>query len=157
MRSEFGWAAVVALMLVALAPIARAADESAQGQPLQQSPGVAAEPGTATTVLHNQEVHGVLGKEVRSIAGEAMGRIVDILVDGSGQIRAAVIDFGGFLGVGSRKIVVDWSALHFTPGGKPDRITADLTRDQLKAAPEYKEGKPVVVIGALNPWSAPEM
>jgi PRC-barrel domain len=151
MRSEFGLAAVVALMVVALVPIARAADESAQGRPLQQSPAVAAEPGTATTVLHNQEVQGVLGKEVRSIAGEDMGRIVDILVDGSGQIRAAVIDFGGFLGVGSRRIVVDSNALHFAPSRKPDRITADLTRDQVKAAPEYKEGKPVVVIGALNP------
>jgi hypothetical protein len=157
MRSEFGLAAVVALMLVALVPIARAADESAQGQPLQQSPGVAAEPGTATTVLHNQEVQGVLGKEVRSIAGEDMGRIVDILVDGSGQIRAAVIDFGGFLGVGSRRIVVDSNALHFAPGRKPDRITADLTRDQVKAAPEYKEGQPVLVIGAFSPWSVPEM
>ena len=29
-----------------------------------------------------------------------MGRIVDIIVDRSGQVRAAVIDFGRFLGVG---------------------------------------------------------
>jgi PRC-barrel domain len=136
MRSEFGLAAVVALMLVAPAPNVRAADESVQGQPLQQSPDVAAEPGTATTMLHNQEVQGVLGKEVRSIAGEDMGRIVDVLVDRSGQVRAAIIDFGGFLGVGSRKIVVDWNALHFAPSGKADRITADLMRDHVKAAPE---------------------
>ena len=44
-----------------------------------------------------------------------MGRIVDVLVDRSGQVRAAIIDFGGFLGVGSRKIAVDWNALHFPP------------------------------------------
>ena len=42
-----------------------------------------------------------------------MGRIVDVIVDRSGQVRAAIIDFGGFLGVGSRKIAVDWNALHF--------------------------------------------
>ena len=29
--------------------------------------------------------------------------------------RAAIIDFGGFLGVGSRKIAVAWQALHFVP------------------------------------------
>ena len=46
-----------------------------------------------------------------------MGRIVDVLVDRRGQVRAAIIDFGGFLGVGSRKIAVDWSALHFPPPG----------------------------------------
>jgi PRC-barrel domain len=158
MRSELGLAALVALTLMALPAVAGPADESAQGgQPLQRSPDVVVEPGTATTVLHNQEVQGVMGREVRSIAGEDMGRIVEALVDRGGQIRAAVIDFGGFLGVGSRKIVVDWGALHFAPGSKPDHITADLTRDQVKAAPEYKDGKPVAVIGALNPWSAPGM
>jgi len=64
-------------------------------------------------------------------------------------VRAAVIDFGGFLGVGSRKIVVDWAALHFPEDGKSDRLTVDLTRDQVKSAPEYKDGKPVVVLGAI--------
>jgi hypothetical protein len=66
-------------------------------------------------------------------------------------VRAAIIDFGGFLGVGSRKIAVDWGALHFPPPGKPGaRIALDLNRDQVNAAPEYQEGKPVVVLGALG-------
>ena len=73
-----------------------------------------------------------------------------------GPVRAAVIDFGGFLGVGSRKIVVDWGALHF--GGvanKRDSITLELTKAQVAAAPEYKEDSPVIVLGAagrLQPW-----
>src|SRR5262245_54445492 len=66
-------------------------------------------PGTpSVTVLGTREVQGILGREVRSTADENMGRIVDVLVDGSGQARAAIIDFGGFLGVGSRKIAVEW-------------------------------------------------
>ena len=77
-----------------------------------------------------------------------MGRIVDIIVDRSGQVRAAVIDFGGFLGVGSRKIAVDWSILRFGSGEKSDRVVVDLTWAQVKAAPEYKDGKQVVVLGA---------
>jgi hypothetical protein len=80
-----------------------------------------------------------------------MGRIVDVIVDHSGRVRAAIIDFGGFLGVGSRKIAVDWNALHFPPPGQPNaNISLDLTRDQVKAAPEYQEGKSVVVLGALG-------
>ena len=80
-----------------------------------------------------------------------MGRIVDVLVDRAGQARAAIIDFGGFLGLGSRKIAVDWSALRFPAPGKPGaRIALELTRDQVKAAPEYQDGKPVVVLGALG-------
>jgi hypothetical protein len=88
------------------------------------------------TVLPNQDVVGVLGKEVRSSAGENLGRIVDLLVDQTGQVRAAMIDFGGFLGVGNRRIVVDWAALHFAPADQRDHITLDLTRDQMRAAPE---------------------
>ena len=47
---------------------------------------------------------------------ENMGRIVDVIVDQAGTARAAIIDFGGFLGVGSRKIAVDWNALRFRRG-----------------------------------------
>ena len=102
-------------------------------------------------MLPYQDVQAVLGKEVCSSADEDMGRVVDVLVDQAGRVRAAVIDFGGFLGVGNRKVVVDWSALHFAPADQPDRISLDLTRNQVKQAPEYKPGKPVVVLGALGP------
>jgi len=103
------------------------------------------------TILGGHEVEGILGRQVRSATDENMGRIVDVLVDRHGQARAAIIDFGGFLGVGSRKIAVDWNALHFPAPGKPDgHITLELNRDQVKAAPAYQEGKPVVVLGALG-------
>jgi hypothetical protein len=103
------------------------------------------------TILNKHEVEGVLGREVRSATNENMGRIVDVLVDRSGEVRAAIIDFGGFLGVGSRKIAVDWNALHFPLPGKPGGLIAlDLNRDQVNAAPQYQEGKPVVILGALG-------
>ena len=110
---------------------------------------------TSITVLGAKEVQSILGSEVRSAANEGMGRIVDVLFDAERQPRAAIIDFGGFLGVGSRKIAVDWKALHFVPAsGKKDNIVLELTRDQVKLAPEYKEGKPIVVLsasGSLEP------
>ncbi|MFZ5782332.1 MAG: PRC-barrel domain-containing protein [Pseudomonadota bacterium] len=124
-------------------------------------PGLAQTEGGATvgapsvTILGKREVQGILGREVRSTADENMGRIVDVLVDGSGSTRAAIIDFGGFLGVGSRKIAVAWTALHFVPAAeKRYGIVLELTRDQVNAAPEYKEGRPVVVLiasGKLEP------
>jgi PRC-barrel domain len=106
--------------------------------------------GTWQSTLLSQDVQGALGKEVWNGAGENLGRIVDILVDKSGQVRAAVMDFGGFLGVGSRKIVVDWGALHFASGDQGNQITADFTRDQVKEAHEYKTGKPVVTLGSKD-------
>jgi hypothetical protein len=131
------------------------AQNDATVPPLQQRdtapPGAAKEqaPPPSVTIIGAKEAHGVLGREVRSPTDEDMGRIVDVIVDRAGSVRAAVIDFGGFLGVGSRKIVVDWNALHFGRiANKSESITLELTKAQVMAAPEYKEDKPIVVLGA---------
>ena len=113
-------------------------------------------PPPSVTVIGARDAHGILGRDVRSSANEDMGRIVDVIVDRDGKVRAAVIDFGGFLGVGSRKIVVDWNALRFAGvSSKSDSITLDLNKQQVSAAPEYKEDTPLIVLGAagnLHPW-----
>jgi hypothetical protein len=115
-------------------------------------------PPPSVTIIGASDAHGMLGRDVLSAANEDMGRIVDVIVDRSGRVRAAVIDFGGFLGVGSRKIVVDWNALRFGKiVNKKDSITLELTKAQVAAAPEYKEDTPMVVLGAsgnLQPLQA---
>jgi hypothetical protein len=108
----------------------------------------------SVTVIDSVDAHGILGRDVRSPANENMGRISDVIVDRAGQVRAAVIDFGGFLGVGSRKIVVEWNALHFwNVADKTASITLELTREQVRAAPEYKDDTPIVVLGASGALS----
>jgi PRC-barrel domain len=101
------------------------------------------------TVVDGDQLESVLGIEALSSTGDDMGRIVDIIVDRTGQIRAAIIDFGGFLGVGSRKIAVDWRSLHFDPK-KAGAVVVNLTKDQLRVAPVYKAAEPVVMIGGPN-------
>jgi PRC-barrel domain len=156
MRDQSRISVAVAAILLALSssPLRGWADSQiAQSTPPtletpRESRGTGSSEPPSAAVLDPLTVQAVLGREVRSVADEDMGRIVDIIVDRSGQVRAGVIDFGGFLGVGSRKIAVDWSILRFGSGEKSDRIVVDLTRAQVKAAPEYKDGKPVVVLGA---------
>jgi hypothetical protein len=75
-----------------------------------------------------------------------MGRVVDLLVDETGQPRAAIIDFGGFLGVGTRKIAIDWNSLRFDAGDPKKAVVADLDRDEIKAVPEYKDSREVITI-----------
>ncbi|MBV1698516.1 MAG: PRC-barrel domain-containing protein [Hyphomicrobiales bacterium] len=142
------------LTLTAVIPAAFAAGDTNNEPPSapanRPGPPTTSSPTTPEiTILNKHEVEGILGREVRSTTDENMGRIVDVLVDRAGQVRAAIIDFGGFLGVGSRKIAVDWNALHFPqPGKSGEKIVLELTRDQVKSAPQYQEGKPVVVLGA---------
>jgi PRC-barrel domain len=104
--------------------------------------------GMSSAAIDPRDVEVILGKSVRSSAGEDMGRLVDVVVDREGRPRAAIIDFGGFLGVGSRKIAVDWGVLKFAHDkDKGDVITVQLTRDEVKGAPEFKEGSQLVVLG----------
>ena len=156
MRGEHPTVMAAAALLALTAVISVASSEDA---PLPPAPAKTEQSApAAVTVLPNHEVEGILGREVRSAADENMGRIVDVLVDRSGLVRAAIIDFGGFLGVGSRKIVVDWNAMRFGKiVNKKDSITLELTKAQVAAAPEYKEDMPMVVLGAsgsLQPLQA---
>ena len=100
------------------------------------------------------KVVAVLGQQVVGPLGTVLGRLVDVLVNKDGVPEAAVIDFGGFLGVGSRKIAVHWNTLHFNPGDAKYPIVLDLMPAQIKAAPSYKgESKPAAVVVA--PWEPP--
>jgi hypothetical protein len=144
---------LIAVSLAALSAAASQAQNDADAPPPSQQKSTASPaapaPPPSVTIIGARDAHGVLGRDVRSTTDEDMGRIVDVIVDRAGMVRAAVIDFGGFLGVGSRKIVVDWNALHFGRiANKSDSITLELTKDQVTAAPEYKEDTPIVVLGA---------
>jgi len=143
----------VILLAIVLAAFAATRFAAADEPPSSNSPPAAQEPAPppSMTIIGPKDAHGVLGRDVRSPANEDMGHIVDVIVDRTGTVRAAVIDFGGFLGVGSRKIVVDWNALHFGQiASNSDAITLELTKAQVAAAPEYKEDKPIVVLGAAG-------
>jgi hypothetical protein len=107
--------------------------------------------GTPATVVDGQQLESILGKDVLSPRGENMGRIVDIIVDRTGQPRAAIVDFGGFLGVGTRKIAIDWRMIRFRSNSSMDNVVVDLARDQLRVAPIFKPGDPVVIIGRPDP------
>ncbi len=86
---------------------------------------------------------------------EMVGHIVDVLVDQEGRPEAAVIDVGGFLGLGSRQVAVDWSSLHFLPADHDHPILLTLTADQIKAAPAYHEPAAAAPIAVVKPAMLP--
>jgi hypothetical protein len=88
--------------------------------------------------LNAEESAGVLGRKVVGPNGEDFGLITDVIVDRDGRPRAAVIDFGGFLGVGSRKVAVDWNLLQFEPGQRDRKAVLALGRREIQGAPEFR-------------------
>jgi hypothetical protein len=95
-------------------------------------------------------LQSVLGIEVHTLTDRNTGRIIDLLADSSGNIQAVVIEFGGFLGLGTRKVAVDRIALRFENTSKGPVATADITRDQLRLAPEHKPGEVVAVLKPIK-------
>jgi PRC-barrel domain len=132
----------------------QAAKEPSSAPAKENTPQSSGE-GIPATVLDRDQVQGILGKQVRSSAGEDMGRIVDVIVDRSARVLAVVIDFGGFLGVGNRQIAVAWNAIRFSSQGKPDFLVVDFTRDQLRVVPTYKAGEQIVLLGASGNPNSP--
>jgi hypothetical protein len=131
-----------------------AAAQAPTSTPTNQATGDAALNGASLDYFPRDHLFRILGKDVVSAKGEDMGRIVDVLFDEKGEAHAAVIDFGGFLGVGTRKIAISWKALRFDLGEKKNVIALDLDREQLKAAPEYKyteSDKPIPVVAQPQP------
>ena len=80
-----------------------------------------------------------IGEAVFNRAGERIGDIDDLLIDKSGQVLAAVIGVGGFLGLGEHKIAVNYQSFEITreANGKP-RLVVDIDLATLKSAPAYK-------------------
>ena len=136
------------------APPAESKPESAV-PPAESKPEAGAPPKNLKPIAPEEAV-GILGKKVHGPAGEDMGMIVDVLVDGDSRPRAAVIDFGGFLGVGSRKIAIDWELLQFRPADRTQPVHLVLGRTEVQAAPEYKpSGQPAEIIAPTPPTDVP--
>jgi hypothetical protein len=118
-------------------PVPPAAAATKPPAPVANAPSM---PPQNIETLPSSTATSVLGRKVRDAAGADMGPVVDVLVDRNGIPLGAVIDFGGFLGVGTRKIAIDWQLLQFNPDDPNAPILLALTRPQVQAAPEYKPG-----------------
>ena len=126
--------------------------------PVQPPPPAAAPPSSAPAAVQSVppgDAEAILGQRVTDPDGKDIGRLVDVLVDANGQPQAAVIDFGGFMGVGNRKIAVVWSSLRFNPGDAKRKVALEMTPDQIKTAPEFRDPTKAAPVVTPNSSSAP--
>lgn len=82
----------------------------------------------------------LVGKNLKDNSGETIGEIESVIIDETGKVTAVIVGVGGFLGIGDREVAVDWNDLQIGQNG--DEIQTALTKDDLKALPEYKYEKP---------------
>jgi sporulation protein YlmC with PRC-barrel domain len=86
----------------------------------------------------------LIGADVENPQGEDLGDIKDVVFDAQGDIRYAVLAFGGFLGLGEKYFAVPWAALKPEAGQKPgdtERYVLNIDKERLKSAPGFDRDK----------------
>jgi len=90
------------------------------------------DPATLATGYRTSKV---VGSTVVNEANETVGTIDDLIVTPGEKVPFAVLSVGGFLGMGSKYVVVPFSSLEV----KDKRmVLPGATKDTLKALPEFK-------------------
>lgn len=76
------------------------------------------------------------GTDVRNRDGENLGDIKDFMLDvESGRVIYAVLDFGGFLGIGDKYFAVPLEA--FEADTTREELVLNVTKDKLENAPGF--------------------
>jgi sporulation protein YlmC with PRC-barrel domain len=96
--------------------------------------------GYAATQGDNLATKVIGAKVYTSTAKDAdeIGSINDLVIDANGDIAAAVVGVGGFLGVGEKNVAVDFAELKWSTAADGTwRYVLATTADALKTAPDF--------------------
>ena len=89
--------------------------------------------GDQTRVL---TARSIMGDDVVNTAGEHVGDIKDLMIDVKmGSIAYAVLDFGGFLGIGGKYFAVPWQS--FTVDEDNKRLVLTISKERLEKSPGF--------------------
>ena len=82
----------------------------------------------------------LIGAQVRDSQGKALGEIEDVVLDlRGGKVHAAVLSFGGILGMGEKNYAFPISQLK--PGKRKDQFTMNVDKQKLENAQGFAQGQ----------------
>jgi sporulation protein YlmC with PRC-barrel domain len=78
----------------------------------------------------------LIGKNLVDAKGDKLGDIDDLLVTADNNVDKVLVSVGGFIGFGERRVALEIDKLSVT---EDNVFTADISKDQLEAMPEYEQ------------------
>src|SRR5215831_4897936 len=88
----------------------------------------------------------LLGSDVKNPQGQDVGDLKQLMLDPhTGRVMYAVVAIGGFLGMGTKTVIVPWHALEVARDGKS--LVLNVSPQMLQQAPAYEKGKEYVPTG----------
>jgi sporulation protein YlmC with PRC-barrel domain len=82
----------------------------------------------------------LIGRNIRNGSNDEVGAINSVLIEKGGTVKYVVVGVGGLFGFGQKQVALPWDALTFTENG--EKVTANVTKEQLKVLPEYQYADP---------------
>jgi uncharacterized protein YrrD len=77
----------------------------------------------------------LVGASVYNDQNQRIGKIDDMIVSPDGKVSVAVIDVGGFLGLGKHRVAI--SVDQFSDINAKKLVLPNATKEALKALPEF--------------------
>ncbi|WP_431856150.1 PRC-barrel domain-containing protein [Azospirillum sp.] len=105
---------------------------------MQRTDSTAATSATGASSATLASAEKLLGKNVYGKNDEKIGEVDDIILDpASGQAKQLVLSSGGFLGIGDKKVAIDFNQAKWNDADNRLHV-ATLGRDDVKAMSEFK-------------------
>lgn len=83
----------------------------------------------------------LIGLDVQSPEDKKVGDIGEVVLDKSGQVEGVVVDVGGFLGIATHPVLLDWKDVTLATQDGKDRAVVNLTKEKLEQMPAYEVSK----------------
>jgi sporulation protein YlmC with PRC-barrel domain len=142
MRRLVAVACGLGFALTTIAPAALAQNDLLPNQNQNRS---ATDVGPADARMSGSNIRAskLIGMNIENTAGESVGQINDIVLDGTtGKIRYAAVTYGGFLGIGNKMFAVPYEAFQWRidPNNRNRRIlNLNVTKEQMDGAVGFDE------------------
>jgi len=111
------------------------ADAGTTGQQAVSPPGQGTA-GQVVVLVPVTRISNLPGTDLIGPTGDKVGEIENLLIDRDGNVRAVVVEWGGFLGIGQKQRLVQMDQIQLGSGPN-DRARISLTREQMEALPAY--------------------
>lgn len=80
----------------------------------------------------------LIGLDVQSPEDEKVGDIGEVVLDKDGKVQGVVVDVGGFLGIATHPVLLDWQEVNLASENGQDRAVVNLNRERLEQMPAYE-------------------
>jgi sporulation protein YlmC with PRC-barrel domain len=80
----------------------------------------------------------LIGLDVQSPEANKVGDIGEVVLDKSGQVQGVVVDVGGFLGIATHPVLLNWKDVTIADQDGKTAAIVNLTKDKLEQMPAYE-------------------